>query len=57
MIFAAVCMLWMFQRVMFGEVTNEKNRRLPDMNAREVAYMLPLLVVVFWIGVYSYNFV
>src|SRR4030042_792751 len=51
-IFAAVYMLWMFQRVMFGQVTNEKNRHLPDMNAREMAYMLPLLVFVFWIGVY-----
>ncbi len=55
-IFAAVYMLWMFQRVMFGEVTNEKNLRLPDMNAREVAYMLPLLVFVFWIGVYPQTF-
>ncbi|MGB6410758.1 MAG: NADH-quinone oxidoreductase subunit M [Candidatus Deferrimicrobiaceae bacterium] len=55
-IFAAVYMLWMFQRVMFGQVTNEKNRRLPDMNAREVAYILPLIVLVFWIGVYPQTF-
>ncbi|NNG47415.1 MAG: NADH-quinone oxidoreductase subunit M, partial [Deltaproteobacteria bacterium] len=55
-IFAAVYLLWMFQRVMFGQVTNEKNRRLPDMNAREVAYMLPLIVFVFWIGVYPQTF-
>jgi NADH-quinone oxidoreductase subunit M len=55
-IFAAVYMLWMFQRVMFGTITNEKNRRLPDMNARELAYMLPLLVFVFWIGVYPQTF-
>jgi NADH-quinone oxidoreductase subunit M len=55
-IFAAVYMLWMFQRVMFGTITNEKNRHLPDMNAREVAYMLPLLVFVFWIGVYPQTF-
>jgi len=46
----------MFQRVMFGTVTNEKNRHLPDMNAREVAYMLPILVFVFWIGVYPQTF-
>jgi NADH-quinone oxidoreductase subunit M len=55
-IFAAVYMLWMFQRVMFGTVTNEKNRHLPDMNAREVAYMLPLLLFVFWIGLYPQTF-
>ncbi|MDA8122095.1 MAG: NADH-quinone oxidoreductase subunit M [Deltaproteobacteria bacterium] len=55
-ILAAVYMLWMFQRVMFGKVTNEKNRHLPDMNARELAYMLPLLVLIFWIGVYPQTF-
>jgi NADH-quinone oxidoreductase subunit M len=55
-IFAAVYMLWMFQRVMFGTITNEKNRHLPDMNARELAYMLPLIVFVFWIGVYPQTF-
>jgi NADH-quinone oxidoreductase subunit M len=55
-IFAAVYMLWMFQRVMFGTITNDKNRHLPDLNAREVAYMLPLLVFVFWIGVYPQTF-
>ncbi len=51
-IFGAVYMLWMFQRVMFGEVTNEKNKTLPDMTAREWAYMTPLVVLIFWLGVY-----
>jgi NADH-quinone oxidoreductase subunit M len=55
-ILAAVYMLWMFQRVMFGKVTNEKNLGLPDLNAREVAYLLPLLVMIFWIGVYPQTF-
>jgi NADH-quinone oxidoreductase subunit M len=55
-ILAAVYMLWMFQRVMYGKVTNDENRRLRDMNAREIAYMLPLLVLVFWIGVYPQPF-
>jgi NADH-quinone oxidoreductase subunit M len=55
-VFAAVYMLWMFQRVMFGPIGNEKNRNLPDMNAREVAYMLPLLLFVFWIGLYPQTF-
>ena len=54
--FAAVYMLWTFQRVMFGTVGNEKNRHLPDMNAREVACMLPLLLFIFWIGVYPQTF-
>jgi NADH-quinone oxidoreductase subunit M len=51
-IFGAVYMLWMFQRVMFGEVTNEKNKTLPDMSVREFAYMTPLLVAIFVLGVY-----
>ncbi|OGP33925.1 MAG: NADH dehydrogenase [Deltaproteobacteria bacterium GWC2_65_14] len=55
-IFSAVYMLWMFQRVMFGPITNEKNRHLPDMKAREVAYILPILLFVFWIGIYPQTF-
>jgi len=55
-VLAAVYMLWMFQRVMFGKVTNAENLRLPDMNRRELAYMVPLLVFVFWIGVYPQPF-
>ncbi len=51
-IFGAVYMLWMFQRVMFGEVTNEKNKALPDMTAREWTYMTPLIVMIFLLGVY-----
>ncbi len=55
-IFAAVYMLWMFQRVMFGKVTNEKNLGLLDLSGREIAYLLPLIVVIFWIGVYPQTF-
>jgi NADH-quinone oxidoreductase subunit M len=49
-VLSAVYMLWMFQRVMFGPVTNEENRALPDLSAREAACMLPFVVFVFWIG-------
>ena len=55
-ILAAVYMLWMFQRVMFGEVTNKENERIKDMNLREIAYMLPILVFIVWIGVYPQPF-
>ncbi|MFA5514794.1 MAG: NADH-quinone oxidoreductase subunit M [Desulfuromonadales bacterium] len=51
-IFAAVYMLWMFQRVMFGELKNPKNQNLKDLSAREIVLMAPLLLFVFWIGVY-----
>jgi len=55
-ILAAVYMLWMYQRVMFGKITNEENRHMTDLNAREVAYLLPILVMIFWIGVYPQTF-
>ncbi len=55
-IFAAVYMLWMFQRVMFGEIKNPANEKLKDLSAREIALMLPLLLFVFWIGVYPNTF-
>jgi NADH-quinone oxidoreductase subunit M len=55
-IFAACYMLWMFQRVMFGKVTNEKNMNLPDLSWREIAYFAPLLLFIVWIGVYPNTF-
>ena len=50
-ILAAIYMLWMFQRVMFGELDNPKNQNLKDLSIREVCVVAPLLVFVFWIGV------
>jgi NADH-quinone oxidoreductase subunit M len=55
-IFAAVYMLWMYQRVMFGEVTHEANRGLPDLTPREWAALLPVLVFIVVIGVYPAAF-
>jgi NADH-quinone oxidoreductase subunit M len=55
-ILAAVYMLWMFQRVMFGELKNPANQKLADLSVREVALMLPLLLFVFWIGIYPNTF-
>ena len=55
-IFAAVYLLWMYQRVMFGEVTREENRRLTDLTPREWAVLVPVLVFIVWIGVYPTAF-
>ena len=55
-IFAAVYLLWMYQRVIFGVITNEANRRLPDLSAREWAILLPILLLIVWIGVYPASF-
>jgi NADH-quinone oxidoreductase subunit M len=55
-IIAAVYMLWMVQRVFFGEVNNEKNKALTDINWRERFLLIPLIVMIFWIGVYPKPF-
>jgi len=56
-ILSAVYMLWMFQRVMFGELNNPKNQVLKDLNAREVAIMVPLIFLIFFMGVYPRPFI
>jgi NADH-quinone oxidoreductase subunit M len=49
-------MLWLYQRMFFGEITNEKNKVLPDLSVREWAYMLPLVIMSLWIGIYPAPF-
>ena len=51
-IWAAVYMLWMLQRVLFGEVKNPENARLADLNARELGLILPLMLLMLFMGVY-----
>ena len=51
-ILGAAYLLWLYQRVMFGSVTNPANEHLPDLNAREYATLIPLVVLAFWIGIY-----
>ena len=49
-------MLWLYQRMFFGNIDNPKNEKLIDMSGREWAYMLPLVVLSLWIGVYPKTF-
>jgi len=51
-ILGAAYLLWLYQRVMFGPVTNPENEHLPDLNMREYATLVPLLIAAFWIGIY-----
>ncbi|MFN3270706.1 MAG: Fe-S-binding domain-containing protein, partial [Candidatus Kapaibacteriota bacterium] len=51
-IFAAVYLLTMFQKVVFGPLTNPANHTLKDINRREWAYLVPIVIMMVWIGVY-----
>ena len=51
-IWAAVYMLWMLQRVLFGKVTNPENESLSDLNMRELGLLVPLLILMLFMGVY-----
>jgi len=51
-ILAAAYMLWMFQRVMFGAITHEENRALKDLNLREIVTLIPIIVLIIWMGVF-----
>jgi NADH-quinone oxidoreductase subunit M len=55
-ILAAVYMLYMFQKMFLGPVTNKANEILKDLTWRELAIIIPLLVLIFWIGLYPKPF-
>ena len=46
----------MYQRVIFGEVTHQANRSLHDLSPREWALLVPVVVLIVWIGVYPTAF-
>jgi NADH-quinone oxidoreductase subunit M len=51
-ILGAAYMLWMFQRVMFGKITRPENEKLKDLNAREITILVPMVIVIFLMGIY-----
>jgi len=55
-ILAAAYLLWLYQRVFFGTVTNPKNEKLHDLSAREIATFVPLIIMALWIGLYPKPF-
>ena len=55
-IFAACYMLWMYQRVFYGNLTNPANEKLVDLDLREKIVLVPLVVMIFWIGFYPKPF-
>ena len=55
-VLGAAYMLWLYQRTMFGNITNPKNEKLVDLNLREFATFVPLLILAVWIGLYPKPF-
>lgn len=55
-ILAAIYMLWMFRRVMFGPVIHEENKKLKDLNAREIGLLIPVMIFIIWIGIRPTHF-
>jgi NADH-quinone oxidoreductase subunit M len=55
-IFSAVYLLHMFQGVFLGSLTKEANKSLHDISLREILTLAPILVMIFWIGLYPKPF-
>ena len=52
-VLAAAYLLWLYQRVFFGTVTNPKNEKLHDLTPREILTFAPLIIMALWIGLVS----
>jgi NADH-quinone oxidoreductase subunit M len=52
-VLAAAYILWMVQRVLYGEVTDPRNEKLPDLDAREAGVLVPLVLLALFMGVAS----
>jgi NADH-quinone oxidoreductase subunit M len=55
-IFAAVYLLWMYKKVVFGEVTNANMNSVTDLNFREKLILVPIFIFIVWIGIYPSTF-
>ncbi|MGA3262003.1 MAG: NADH-quinone oxidoreductase subunit M [Bryobacteraceae bacterium] len=55
-ILSACYMLWMYQRVFYGELKDAVRSHMPDLNLREWAVVVPLIAMMVWMGVYSKSF-
>ena len=51
-IFAAAYLLWALQRILFNPLDKPENTHIPDLNRRELALLVPMIVVIIWLGVY-----
>lgn len=55
-ILSACYMLWLYQRTFYGKASESLSHHMPDLSAREWAVSLPLLLLMFWMGIYTQTF-
>jgi NADH-quinone oxidoreductase subunit M len=56
MILGVAYALWLYRKIIFGELTKESLKAILDMNRREVVVFLPLVLLALWMGIYPGSF-
>ncbi|MCC8427472.1 NADH-quinone oxidoreductase subunit M [Reyranella aquatilis] len=56
LILGAAYALWLYRKIVFGELTKDSLKGILDMNKREIAIFLPLILLTIWMGVYPNSF-
>lgn len=56
LILGAAYALWLYRRVVFGELTKQDLMKMPDLNLREWVIFLPLVLSVLWLGIYPVSY-
>jgi NADH-quinone oxidoreductase subunit M len=56
MVLGVAYALWLYRRVMFGELVKQDLMKMPDLSLREKAIFLPLVLTVLWLGIYPASF-
>ncbi|MCA0302990.1 MAG: NADH-quinone oxidoreductase subunit M [Proteobacteria bacterium] len=56
LILGAAYALWLYRQVVFGELTKDNLKNILDMNRREIAFFLPLVLLTLWMGIYPASF-
>jgi len=55
-VLGAIYMLWMFRRVIFGPLSRPENQSLKDMETREIVMLVPIIALIFFMGIYPQPF-
>jgi NADH-quinone oxidoreductase subunit M len=55
-ILSACYLLWLYQRVFFGKASEDLTHHMPDLDGREYAIIVPLILLILWMGTYTQSF-